>query len=141
MDASTDRMRAVRTAGWKYIRNYLPAIPYQQHNAYKESQYPTWNLVKELAATGQLPPAAAAFAASRKPIEELYRLTDDPHEVRNLAADPAHAKKLRELRDLVSQWVVDSGDQGFRMEDPLDIFRGYNGRLPDEPESKKGAGK
>jgi arylsulfatase A-like enzyme len=141
MDESTDRMRAVRTADWKYIRNYLPAIPYQQYNAYKEKSYPTWNLVKELAAAGKLPPAAAAFAAPRKPIEELYRLSDDPHEVRNLAADPAHAEKLRELRALVDRWVVDSGDRGPLMEDPLDIFRGYQGRLPDEPEGKKGAAK
>lgn len=141
MDESTDRMRAVRTADWKYIRNYLPAIPYLQYNAYKEKSYPTWNLVKELARAGQLTPEAAAFAAPRKPLEELYDLRADPHEVRNLAADPAHAARLRELRALVDRWVVESGDQGAQMEDPLDIFRGYNGRLPDEPGDKKGSAK
>ncbi len=138
MDESTDRMRAVRTERFKYIRNYFPAIPYMQRNAYKERQYPTWNLVKELAREGKLTPEAALFAAPSKPIEELFDVVADPHEVRNLAGDPAHAKTLRELRALVDDWVRDSGDQGFRMEDPLDIHRGYTGRLPDEPEAPKG---
>ena len=132
MDASTDRMRAVRTSQWKYIRNYFPGIPYMQHNAYKENSYPTWNLVKQLAKEGKLTPEAALFAADRKPIEELFDVSADPHEVKNLAGDPAHAAKLRELRGLVDQWVIESRDQGGVIEDPVDIYKGYNGRLPDE---------
>jgi N-sulfoglucosamine sulfohydrolase len=141
MDESTDRMRAVRTPQWKYIRNYFPGIPYMQRNAYKESQYPTWGLVKQLAREGKLTPEAALFAAERKPVEELFDLSSDPHEVRNLALDPAHSAKLRELRGLVDKWVVESGDKGGAMEDPLDIFRGYNNRLPEEPVSSKAAKK
>lgn len=127
MDTSIDRMRAVRTAQFKYIRNYLPAIPYMQHNAYKEAQYPTWNLVKQLAKEGKLTPEAALFAAPTKPIEELFDLKADPHEVKNLASDPAHAETLKKMRALIDEWVVSTKDQGFNMEDPLDIQRGYNG--------------
>lgn len=141
MDESTDRMRAVRTSQWKYIRNYFPAIPYMQRNAYKERQYPTWNLVKDLARAGQLTPEAALFAADRKPVEELFDLSTDPHEVKNLAENPAHAAKLRELRALIDRWVVESGDQGGAMEDPLDISKGYNGHLPDEAAPARPAGK
>ena len=137
MDATTDRMRAVRTPQWKYIRNYFPGLPYMQHNAYKETQYPTWNLVKQLAREGKLKPEAALFAAERKPIEELFDLSADPHEVKNLALDPAHTATLRELRGLVDRWVVESKDQGGAMEDPLDIYKGYNGRLPEEPAPEK----
>lgn len=131
MDVSTDRMRAVRTAHWKYIRNYFPMIPYMQHNAYKERSYPTWNLVKQLGRERSLTPEAALFAAERKPVEELYDLSADPHEVRNLASNPAHFATLRQLRGLVDEWVIATGDRGATMEDPLDIFRGYNGHLPD----------
>jgi N-sulfoglucosamine sulfohydrolase len=127
MDVSTDRMRAVRTARFKYIRNYLPAIPYMQYNAYKEAQYPTWNLVKQLAKEGKLTSEAALFAAERKPIEELFDLTNDPHEVKNLAADPQYAETLKQMRASLDEWVVSSGDQGWIMEDPLDIARGYAG--------------
>ncbi len=141
MDESTDRMRAVRTPQWKYIRNYFPGIPYMQRNAYKENQYPTWNLVKQLAREGKLTPEAALFAADRKPVEELFDLSSDPWEVKNLALEPPHAAKLRELRALVDKWVIESGDQGGVIEDPLDIYKGYNGRLPEETESTRPAGK
>ena len=147
MDASTDRMRAVRTERYKYIRNYYPMIPYMQKNGYKEQHYPTWNLVKKLAREGKLTPEAALFAADRKPIEELYDLRTDPHEVRNLADDPAHLATLKQLRALVDDWVRDTNDRGVLGEDPLDIYRGYNkGRLPGDPPSeqagaKKGGGK
>ena len=67
---------------------------------------------------------------------DLFDLGADPWEVRNLAGDPKHAAKLRELRALVDAWVVESGDKGDRMEDPLDVYKGYNGRLPDEQEKK-----
>ena len=141
MDESTDRMRAVRTARFKYIRNYFPAIPYQQHNAYKERSYPTWNLVKELAHEGKLTPEAALFTSATKPIEELFDLQADPHEVKNLAGDPAHTATLKELRGLVDAWVRDTKDQGVYNEDPLDIYRGYNGRLPEDPPGTPRAGK
>ncbi len=36
--------------------------------------------------------------------EELYDLHEDPHEERNLAFDPAHAKRLAEFRNRWKQW-------------------------------------
>ena len=132
MDTSIDRMRAVRTERFKYIRNYLPAVPYMQHTAYKEKSYPTWNLVKELTKAGTItPPEAALFAAPTKPIEELYDLVADPHEVKNLAAVPSHTKTLKELRGLVDTWVKET-DRGTAYEDPVEIYRGYSGHLPEE---------
>jgi Arylsulfatase A and related enzymes len=132
MDTSIDRMRAVRTRRHKYIRNYFPGTPYMQTNEYKEQNYPTWNLVKELNRKGQLNKAQAAFAAAEKPIEELYDVEADPDEVRNLATDPAQKKTLMQLRALVDGFVRENdGQVGF--EDPLDIYRGYRGRLPEDP--------
>jgi len=72
MDISTDRMRAVRTRQFKYIRNFYPMIPYMQHNDYKEKQYPVWNLIKQLKAQGTLGKELLLFAGETKPIEELY---------------------------------------------------------------------
>ena len=137
MEVSTDRMRAVRTERFKYIRNYFPMIPYMQHNAYKELNYPTWNLVKQLAREGKLTPEAALFAADTKPIEELYDLASDPHEVKNLAADPACRQTLKALRQAVDDWVRETNDQGAKSEDPVDIFKGYNGYFPGDPPVKK----
>lgn len=132
MDETTDRMRAVRTRRWKYIRNFFPALPYMQYNNYKMRDYPTWNLILAMKAAGTLDPVQALFAADRKPIEKLYDLEADPHEVNNLAADPKHAAVLERLRGLVDEWIVETGDRGAVMEDPLDIYRGYWGHLPNE---------
>jgi hypothetical protein len=113
-------------------------IPYQQHNAYKERSYPTWNLLKELAREGKLSREAMLFTAATKPIEELFDLHADPHEVRNLAGDPAYRVTLKELRALVDEWVRDTGDQGYIGEDPVDIYRGYSGHLPEEQPDPRG---
>lgn len=136
MDTAIDRMRAVRTERFKYIRNYLPAVPYMQHNAYKEKNYPTWNLVKQLQQEGRLTPEAALFAAATKPIEELYDLAADPHEVRNLAADPAHLGTLKTLRTALDE-QLQKFDRGTTYEDPVDNYRGYWGRFPGDPEAAK----
>jgi N-sulfoglucosamine sulfohydrolase len=46
----------------------------------------------------------------RRGPEELYDLLDDPHEVHNLAQDPAHAAVLKGMREAVKQWQRDSED-------------------------------
>jgi arylsulfatase A-like enzyme len=131
MDISIDRMRAVRTKEFKYIRNYYPAIPYMQPNPYKEESYPTWNLVKTLYKEGRLNPQQALFASPLKPIEELYDVRADPDEVQNLATDPKRHDTLQKLRALVDGFVKEN-DMRATAEDPLDIERGYYGHLPEE---------
>ena len=131
MDISIDRMRAVRTRQHKYIRNYYPAIPYMQHNPYKEENYPTWNLVKEWNSQGKLNREQALFASAVKPIEELYDLRSDPDEVHNLATDPRQHETLQKLRALVDGFVRENDVRAIA-EDPLDIQRGYYGHLPEE---------
>ena len=126
MDISIDRMRAVRTSQFKYIRNYFPGTPYMQHNPYKEDSYPTWNLVKEWNKEGKLTPAQALFPAAQKPIEELFDVKADPDEVHNLAADPKYKPTLRELRALVDKFVSEN-DARVVPEDPVDIYHGYYG--------------
>ena len=132
MDTSIDRMRAVRTDRYKYIRNYFPMIPYMQHNEYKEKNYPTWNLVKEWARQGKLNREQALFASAEKPLEELFDIQADPDEVHNLALDRGHKPELDRLRGLVDGFVAEN-DARVRFEDPLDIYRGYYGRLPEDP--------
>ncbi len=131
MDTSVDRMRAVRTPQFKYIRNYCPGTPYMQTNDYKEKNYPTWNLVKERGRKGVLNREQSLFAALEKPIEELYDVVADPDEVRNLAADPKYKSTLKDLRARVDAFVAEN-DQQVKFEDPIDIYRGYMGHLPEE---------
>jgi N-sulfoglucosamine sulfohydrolase len=132
MDMSIDRMRAVRTDRYKYIRNYFPMIPYMQYNEYKEQNYPTWNLVKDWAKQGKLNKEQSLFAAAEKPMEELFDLKADPDEVRNLAGDPKHRDTLKRLRGLVDSFVAEN-DKRVNFEDPVDVYRGYYKHLPEDP--------
>lgn len=43
-------------------------------------------------------------------LDELYDLFSDPHELRNLAIEPASADLLLTLREKLDQWMVDQGD-------------------------------
>ena len=45
-----------------------------------------------------------------RPKEELYDLTADPHELKNLAADPAHAAVLDDLRAKLAAWRKQTAD-------------------------------
>ena len=74
-----------------------------------------------MAAKGEMLPAAALFLAPRKPVEELYDLEADPHEIRNLAEDKKYAKNLKKLREAHMQWVRDTGDLGLLPEAEIEI--------------------
>ena len=104
-DDTVDRIRAVRTARYKLIRNYMPERPYTQHNDYIERQYPTLGAMKELWAQGKLRGAETLFMQPRKPPVELYDIRQDVHEVRNLADSPAHRAELDSLNRRLDRWM------------------------------------
>ncbi len=111
-DETVDRIRCVRTKRHKYIRNFHPELPYTQPNAYKERSYPALTVMKQLHAEGKLTPAQDRFMAPEKPVEELYDLRSDPHEVHNLADSPRHQAVLQRLRETLDRWIRQTGDMG-----------------------------
>ncbi|HJT31391.1 MAG TPA: sulfatase [Pirellulales bacterium] len=119
-DETVFRLRTVRDARYRYIRNFTPERPFLQPNQYKERSYPVWNLLKELDAAGKLTPAQKALTAPTMPPEELYDLTTDPHEIDNLAAStkPEHQQALARLRRVLEQWIEATNDQGRELEPP-----------------------
>ena len=68
--------------------------------------------LKQLYADGKLNAVQSLIMAETRPEEELYYLGEDPWEVRNLAKDPKHLDKLREMRAILSNWIIESDDQG-----------------------------
>jgi arylsulfatase A-like enzyme len=115
-DETVEHLRGMRTARFKYIRNFLPSRPHLQPNAYKDDKEIVRRL-RELHAQGKLPELTEnlLFAPSR-PAEELYDLQSDPHETRNLAADPKYKETLEQMRARLSGWTKETGDLGQRPE-------------------------
>jgi uncharacterized sulfatase len=113
-------IRAVRTDRWKYIRNLDPSAEFHSHiNKAKASDgIEYWETWVEKAKTD---PAAATWVRwyHTRPAEELYDLTTDPHEVTNLAAEPAHAELLATLRTDLDAWMAAQGDEGLKTERAL----------------------
>jgi N-sulfoglucosamine sulfohydrolase len=135
-DGTDDRIRCVRTARYKYIRNLKPERPYMQFNAYKKHQYPAWTLLRVLHQRGQLSPAQAQFLAPTRPPEELYDLHKDPHELNNLAADPAHESTRSNLCQQLDQWMAATKDQGLieeatsiQADEKIQMQRSYDERM------------
>lgn len=75
-------------------------------------RWPVSRAVREAQAAGRLNATQLAFYGDQRPSEELYDLRADPHEVVNLAADPAHAETLAENRRRLAEWIDRTGDRG-----------------------------
>jgi N-sulfoglucosamine sulfohydrolase len=114
MDEVLDRIRSVRDGRFRYIKNFMPELPYAQRIAYMEigKTMRTW---REWHAAGKLNPVQSLFFAERKPAEELYDCEADPDEVKNLANDPKYAEKLAELRTELDRWLKSTNDMAGRM--------------------------
>ncbi|MCA8997212.1 MAG: sulfatase-like hydrolase/transferase, partial [Planctomycetaceae bacterium] len=135
-DETVDRIRTVRDARYRYIRNFYPERPFTQINRYKEASYPVLRLMHRLHEAGELKGAAAALMSPTRPREELYDLKNDPYELDNLAADPDQSETVARLREVLENWIHEIDDQGRFPESPdvieafeRDMRRNYEQRL------------
>jgi hypothetical protein len=111
MDIEYDMMRSARDARFLYIRNFQPELPYAGHIIYRNQS----DIMQEwlrLQAEGKLAGAAALWMRNSRPAEELYDTKADPHQIRNLSGDAAHAATLARMRGAVTSWMGRIGDQG-----------------------------
>ncbi|MGB2186832.1 MAG: sulfatase family protein [Akkermansiaceae bacterium] len=109
-DYTIDRIRTVRTENFRYIRNVLTDRILLQPQ-YRDGDDHTRRL-RELHATGELGEVQERAFFGKRPAEELYDLSKDPHEVSNLAGDPAYAGELERHRKLLKDWIEETGDKG-----------------------------
>lgn len=122
-DETTFRFRTVRDARYRYIKNFMPERPFLQANNYKETSYPTWNLIKELGKEGKLTEWQKNFYLSPTMApEELYDMETDPWSMNNLvnSTKPEHQAVLKRLRVVLDKWITESDDQG-RFPEPPEV--------------------
>ena len=110
-DEKFDMVRTYRKGKWKYIRNYQSyyADGLQNNYRYRQLAYDNW---RNLYRAERLNPVQRQFF-ERRSVEQLFNLEKDPHEVTNLAADPAQSKRLAEMRGLLKNKMKSINDLSF----------------------------
>lgn len=113
-DEIVDCSRTVVGTRYKYIRNFMPEVPYDAGQSYldKPNVRPFLPLLREMNRAGTLTPEQAYFFHPKKETEQLFDLEQDPWELRNLAGSPEHQKIKAGLKNTLFEWIESSGDQG-----------------------------
>jgi len=116
-DEKYDLVRTFRKGTFRYMRNYQPFNFDGLHNfyRYKMLAYRQW---RDMYHAGELNAEQSQFFECR-PAECLYDIEKDPHELNNLAGDPAYADKLVEMRALLQQQIKSMPDISFYPESVL----------------------
>ena len=116
-DEKFDMVRTYRKGKWKYIRNYQSyyADGLQNNYRYRQLAYDNW---RNLYRAERLNPVQRQFF-ERRSVEQLFNLEKDPHEVTNLAADPAQSKRLAEMRGLLKNKMKSINDLSFYPENRM----------------------
>jgi len=109
-DYTIDYIRSVRSERYRYIRNFLTDRPLLQPQYRDNREYVVF--LREGHANGTLPSLTDEIFFGPRPEEELYELKRDPHEIKNLATDPAFAGIMEHHRQILSQWQERTNDQG-----------------------------
>ncbi len=109
-DEKYDLVRSIRKGRFKYIRNFQPQNFDGRNNNYRYQMlaYQQW---RKMYQDGTLNDVQSQFFR-KKPAETLYDLEKDPHEVNNLAGEPAHQATLVQMRNSLVESMVALADLG-----------------------------
>ena len=110
-DETVEAMRSVRTARFKYIRNFRYHRSHMQPNRYKDGKEIVQTMFS-LHEAGKLNPLQDRVFARERPFEELYDVENDPFETQNLAGKREHLTTVRRLRESLYGWMVRTRDMG-----------------------------
>ncbi|MEM9109384.1 MAG: sulfatase [Planctomycetota bacterium] len=119
-DYTIDRVRAVTTKRYKYMRNFMTDRTFMQPQ-YRDGRE-HMEVCRQLWKDGKLN-AVQAFKWEARVPEELYDLENDPHEINNLADDPEYAEVLAEHRAILEKWIKETDDKG-QYPESIDSLRG-----------------
>ncbi len=111
-------MRAIRTREFLYIRNLRPERwPAGDPLPYKNPARPFGDCddgptKSYILAHGEEPGMQRFYSLSfgKRPAEELYDLTKDPQQLKNVATEAEYARTRQELRTQLDQWMKNTAD-------------------------------
>jgi len=97
-DEIMEKSRSLSTGKYKYIRNDMPEVPWDAHQAYLEFYRPALHVMRKMKFEDKLNKAQLIFFSNTKPKEELYNLQADPDEINNLAENVNYQTILEKMR-------------------------------------------
>ena len=103
-----DRIRAVITKDHWFVRNFMPKLSRLNWSGYKEDQYPSLPLLRELQREGALAPFPSQWLASTRPETELFDLQADPQGLHTIS----DAKATADFTKRLDIWIAETKDQG-----------------------------
>ncbi len=110
-DEAYDMARSVHDGRYLYIRNFNLNTPYVTWVPYR-AQSPIMQELLRLHAEDGLNDVQKLWFQNTKPAEELYDCEKDPHNIHNMAKDPAQKDILLRLRTSLDSWRVETKDKG-----------------------------
>ncbi|TLP77237.1 sulfatase [Maribacter sp. ACAM166] len=110
-DELYDRLRAVRSPRFKYIKNFNEDLSRALPVTYRE-QMATMKELRRLDSLNELTEFPSIWMQSVKPKEEFYDLEKDPTELHNLSRIPEYKDSLVYYRELLNQWIKNMKDLG-----------------------------
>jgi N-sulfoglucosamine sulfohydrolase len=109
-DFTIERVRAVTTKRFKYLRNFMTDRPFMQPQ-YRDGMAFVED-ARQYYKDGEMNAAESFCWSPTRVPEELYDLDNDPHEIHNLADDPAYAATLKTHQDILTKWIKETDDKG-----------------------------
>ena len=100
--------RSVRSGGFLYVRNARPALAWQgPADSVRSASHRALRVARD---GGALSEAQEDVFLAPRPGEELYRVGDDPQQLRNLVGRAEFEGELERLRGLLDRWQAETGD-------------------------------
>ncbi len=109
-DYTIERVRAITTERFKYIKNFLTDRPFMQPQ-YRD----VTSFVREMRAyheSGKMDDKESFIWSETRVPEEFYDLENDPYEINNLARDPKFSGELKRHQNILTNWIKSTDDQG-----------------------------
>lgn len=124
-------MRSIRTRDFLYIRNFAPdrwptggpdfvSSPQTFHGDVGGAPIKAF---REAPATQRRFPVPFALCYGKRPLEELYDVRADPHQINHLATDPAHRATREKLWQQLRAYLDKTGDPRIARRDPWPAYR------------------
>tara|TARA_B100000989_G_C19352794_1_gene389841 strand:- start:13 stop:726 length:714 start_codon:yes stop_codon:yes gene_type:complete len=110
-DELTDRIRAVKSKSFKYVRNYNVEKPHALDVVYR-TQMNLMEHLNELNKSNSLSDKQKLWFQIPKSPEEFYDLENDPFELNNLIEDEKFESHIKELRFQLDTWLENINDLG-----------------------------